>query len=110
MATGVRTTAVAVFDIAARVTAREAVSDALRVGLMPTINSMMVMGVVSLPGMMTGQILAGAEPSGAVRYQIMILFMIAASTGIATFGVVMAAYLRLFSPRHRLLLSRLTTA
>jgi len=87
--------------------ARGTVADALRVGLVPTINSMTVMGIVSLPGMMTGQILAGAAPGDAVRYQILVIFMIAACTGLATFGVIMLAWLRLFSGRHVLEVARL---
>ena len=68
----------------------------------PTVNSMLVMGIVSLPGMMTGQILAGAAPGDAVRYQIMIVFMIAATVSTATFGVTMLAYGRIFTSDHRL--------
>jgi putative ABC transport system permease protein len=86
---------------------REVVSDAIRVGMIPTINSMMVMGLVSLPGMMTGQILQGAAPAGAVRYQIVILFMIAAATALALFAVVLLGYLRLTSTDHQLRLERL---
>lgn len=83
------------------------VKEAIRVGLIPTINSMMVMGLVSLPGMMTGQILAGASPLDAVRYQIVIVFMIAAGAALGTFGVVLLAYHRLFTPDHQLRLDRL---
>jgi hypothetical protein len=43
------------------------VAEAIRVGMIPTINSMMVMGLVSLPGMMTGQILQGGAPTAAVK-------------------------------------------
>lgn len=82
--------------------ARDEIREALRVGLIPTVNSMLVMGIVSLPGMMTGQILAGADPADAVRYQIMIMFMIAATVAAATFGVTGLAYARLFTPDHRL--------
>ena len=64
-------------------------------------------GVVSLPGMMTGQILAGAAPGDAARYQMLVMFMITACVGLATFGVVMLAWLRLFSSRHELRLDRL---
>lgn len=87
--------------------AHEHIRDAMRVGLIPTINSMMVMGVVSLPGMMTGQILAGAEPGDAVRYQIVIMFMIASAAALGAFGVVFFAYRRLFDHHHRLRLDRL---
>jgi UDP-glucose/iron transport system permease protein len=82
--------------------AREDIQEAMRVGLIPTVNSMLVMGVVSLPGMMTGQLLAGAAPGGAVRYQVLIMFMIAASVALATFGTTMLAYLRVFTADHRL--------
>jgi putative ABC transport system permease protein len=63
-----------------REAARGPLRDALRTGLIPTINSMAVMGVVSLPGMMTGQILAGADPATAVRYQLVIMCVITCAT------------------------------
>ena len=86
---------------------RAVVRDAIRVAMIPTINSMMVMGLVSLPGMMTGQILQGAAPAAAVRYQIVILFMIASATALGVFGVVGLAYGRLTSADHQLRLDRL---
>jgi putative ABC transport system permease protein len=86
---------------------REVVREAVRIGMIPTINSMMVMGLVSLPGMMTGQILQGAAPAAAVRYQIVILFMIAAGTALGVVGVVLLGYLRLTSREHQLRLDRL---
>lgn len=84
------------------------IAEAMRVGMIPTINAMMVMGVVSLPGMMTGQILAGAAPADAVRYQIVIVFMIASAAALGALGVTLLAYRRLFSPSHRLRIDRLT--
>lgn len=87
--------------------AHRQVQEAIRVGMIPTINSMMVMGLVSLPGMMTGQILAGANPIDAVRYQIVITFMIAAGAALGIFGVVLLAYRRLLSPDHQLRLDYL---
>ena len=66
---------------------REPVQRAVRRGIIPIVNAMMVAGIVSLPGMMTGQILAGAEPVEAVKYQLLILFLIAASTSLACLGV-----------------------
>jgi len=87
--------------------AHELVRDALRVGMIPTINSMMVMGIVSLPGMMTGQILAGAAPADAVRYQIVIAFMIAAAAALGGSAVTLLAFRRLFDTRHRLRSDRL---
>jgi putative ABC transport system permease protein len=85
-------------------------NDALRTGMIPTINSMMVMGVVSLPGMMTGQLLAGAAPADAVRYQIVIMFMIAAATALGTLGVILLAFRRLFNTQHQLCAERLQPA
>ena len=54
--------------------------DSLRTALMPIINAMSATGLVALPGMMTGQILAGADPMDAVKYQLLILFLIAGGT------------------------------
>jgi putative ABC transport system permease protein len=62
--------------------AQQSIQEAVRTGMIPTINQMMVMGTVSLPGMMTGQIIAGANPTDAVRYQIVLIFAIAAGTGL----------------------------
>jgi len=58
--------------------------ESMRAGMIPIINSMAAAGIVSLPGMMTGQILSGTEPVEAVKYQILIMFMVTAGTG---FGV-----------------------
>lgn len=87
--------------------AHQSVQEALRTGMIPTINSMMVMGTVSLPGMMTGQIIAGASPTDAVRYQIVLIFAIAAGTGLATIGIVLLGFRSLFSAQHQLRLDRL---
>ena len=80
---------------------------AVRVGMVPTINTMMVAGLVSLPGMMTGQIIAGQDPSQAARYQIMIMFLMAAGTALGTFSVVLLGYRRLFTADHQFLPDRL---
>jgi putative ABC transport system permease protein len=87
--------------------AHKPIQEALRTGMIPTINSMLVMGLVSLPGMMTGQILAGASPLDAVRYQIVIIFMIASGTALATIAVVLLTFQALFSQEHQLRLERL---
>ena len=83
--------------------ARPFVANAIRTGMVPIINSMMVVGLVSLPGMMTGQILAGTEPMDAVRYQIVIMFLIAAGTALGTTSAVLLGYRRLFNRRHQFL-------
>ena len=86
---------------------RPVMREALRTGLMPMINGMAATGVVSLPGMMTGQILAGVEPVIAVKYQLLIMFLI---TGATAIGVLIAIFLgvrRLGDERQRLRLDRL---
>ena len=83
--------------------------ESIRAGMIPIINAMATAGIVSLPGMMTGQILAGAPPVEAVKYQILIMFLIAAGTG---FGVMAALWMTshyLFDNRHRLHLNVLTS-
>ncbi|ATJ83242.1 ABC transporter permease [Halomonas beimenensis] len=90
---------------------REAIGDlrreAMRSGLTPVINAMAAAGVVSLPGMMTGQILAGTAPALAVKYQILIMFTITLGTGFGTLAAVALASRRLFDGRERLRLERL---
>ncbi len=81
--------------------------ESARSGLMPMINAMAASGVVSLPGMMTGQILAGADPVEAVKYQILIMFLISAGTGFGTLAAVWLGSRRLFDERERLRLDRL---
>jgi len=87
--------------------AREAVAHAVRTGLVPIVNSMMVVGIVSLPGMMTGQLLSGTSPIEAVKYQIVIMFLIASGTGLGTVGIVLLGYRRLFNARHQFLYGKL---
>jgi putative ABC transport system permease protein len=89
----------------------QAISDyrrqAVRSGMIPIINAMAAAGIVSLPGMMTGQILAGALPVDAVKYQILIMFLISAGTGLGTLAAVSLGSRRLFDERQRLSLDRL---
>lgn len=62
---------------------------AMAAALIPTVNGLMTVGIVSLPGMMTGQILAGESPLLAVRYQIVVMFMLAGATAMTTVMVVL---------------------
>ena len=82
-------------------------SDSMRAGLIPTLNMLAAAGVISLPGMMTGQILAGSPPIEAVKYQILIMFLIAAATGFGSLVAVQLGARRLFDARDRLRLDRL---
>jgi putative ABC transport system permease protein len=81
--------------------AHGALQQAVRTGMIPTINSMMVIGIVSIPGMMTGQLLAGVDPFQAGMYQMMIMFLIAGGATLGTVGVVLLSYRRLFTPDHQ---------
>ncbi|MBD3640236.1 MAG: iron export ABC transporter permease subunit FetB [Marinobacter sp.] len=90
---------------------REAVEDirkdAMRGGMMPSINAMAAAGIVSLPGMMTGQILAGSPPAVAVKYQILVMLIITVGTGFGALMAVSWGSRRLFDERERLRLDRL---
>lgn len=81
-----------------------------RSAMIPTINSMAAAGLVSLPGMMTGQILGGNPPLEAVKYQILIMFTISAGTGFGALIAVWAGARHLFDDRHRLRLDRFQTS
>ena len=83
------------------------VREAMRAGLMPIINAMSAAGIISLPGMMTGQILAGVDPTEAVKYQILIMFLLAGTTSIGALIAVMATSWRLGDERDRLRLDRM---
>lgn len=88
--------------------AQDPVRRSVRTGMIPIINSMMVVGIVSIPGMMTGQLLAGVDPLDAVEYQIVIMFLIASGTALGTVGVVLLGYRRLFNERHQFLFHRIS--
>ncbi len=81
--------------------------ESIRSGMIPIINAMAVAGIVSLPGMMTGQILAGNPPLEAVKYQILIMFLISGGTGFGTMFAVWLGSRRLFDDRQRLCLDRI---
>ncbi|MFE8070293.1 iron export ABC transporter permease subunit FetB [Marinobacteraceae bacterium S3BR75-40.1] len=77
-------------------------ASALRAALIPTINAMSAAGIVALPGMMTGQILAGSPPALAVKYQILIFLLIAASAGMGALIAIALGVRGLFDDRDRL--------
>ncbi len=83
------------------------IRDALRTGMMPLINAMAASGIVSLPGMMTGQILSGVDPVEATKYQLMIMFLLGGATAMGVLLAVFGAFYRLTDERHRLRLDRL---
>jgi putative ABC transport system permease protein len=87
---------------------RATVQHAVRTGMIPLINMMMVVGLVSLPGMMTGQILSGTKPIDAVKYQIVVMFLVAAATALGTVSVTLLGFRRLFNADHQFLADRLS--
>jgi putative ABC transport system permease protein len=74
----------------------------IRAGMIPSINALMTVGLVSLPGMMTGQILSGTAPGDAVRYQIVVMLMLVASTTIGATLVTYVVRRRCFTRAHQL--------
>lgn len=94
-------------------TAREAfrpiAQRAMRTAMLPVVNAMAVIGLVTLPGMMTGNILAGADPTDAAKLQIMIMFAISAASGLGAFAAVTGGLRLLSDDRQRLRLDRLAT-
>jgi len=86
---------------------REASQDILRgaikAGMIPSINSLMAVGLVSLPGMMTGQILSGTDPMTAIRYQIIVMLMLVASTSLGALIITNLVRRRCFSKAQRLI-------
>lgn len=89
---------------------RPFIRQAMRAGFMPSINAMAAIGVVSLPGMMTGQILSGVDPNEAVKYQLMVMFLIAGATGLAVILATLGSARTLSDDRDRLRIDRLRKA
>ena len=80
-----------------KLAAEPAVSSAFRAALIPSVNAMAAMGLVFLPGMMTGQILSGTEPLIAVKYQIAIMCVITGSVALTTFMILRFGYRSYFT-------------
>ena len=76
--------------------------ESIKLAVMPTIDSAKTLGIVSLPGMMTGLILGGASPIIAIKYQIMVTFMIVSASFISTLAAVYLSYRSFFNKRAQL--------
>lgn len=79
------------------------IRESIRTGMLPTIDSAKTLGIVALPGMMTGLILAGTSPIYAIRYQIMVTFMLMSTTAISTFVACYLSYRSFFNKRKQLI-------
>ncbi len=77
---------------------REAFRRAARAALTPTINAMLIVGIVKLPGVMTGQMLGGSLPLAAAKYQIVIMFMLAFADGVTALAVLLVIRRLAFTP------------
>ena len=86
---------------------RPIVVAAIRRGMVPLINQMSAAGIVTLPGIMTGQILAGMDPLDAVKYQILLMFLLAGASGLVAVTIAILAARRFTDDRQRLRLDRL---
>jgi putative ABC transport system permease protein len=84
-------------------------AQAIRMALIPTINVMSAAGLVTMPGIMTGQLLAGMDPVDAAKYQILLMFLIVGGNCLGAYAAVHFAIHRLIDQRDRLRLDRLTS-
>lgn len=82
--------------------------EAMRRGMLPVVNQMSAAGIITLPGIMTGQILAGLDPVEAVKYQILLMFLLAGASGLTSLVVGYGAMRLLSDDRQRLRLDRLS--
>lgn len=82
----------------------EIIRDSIKTGMLPTIDSAKTLGIVSLPGMMTGLILAGSSPMEAIKYQIMVTFMLLSTTSISSFIACYLSYRSFFNSRKQLII------
>ena len=80
------------------------VNSAIATALLPTLNSMLGLGIISLPGMMTGQILSGTMPMTAILYQIAIMISISAVVCLAVFCALFFGYRTLYNERSQMLI------
>lgn len=80
------------------------VNQALETALLPTLNSMVGMGIVALPGMMTGQILSGTMPMTSILYQIAIMVAMCTVVCLSVFGALYLGYKSLYNERNQILL------
>jgi putative ABC transport system permease protein len=83
------------------------VRNAIRRGMLPVANQMSAAGIITLPGIMTGQLLAGMDPMEAVKYQILLMFLLAGASGLAATGAALLAVRALSDERQRLRVDRM---
>ncbi len=77
---------------------------AFRAGMMPTLNAMTTVGIVSIPGMMTGQVLAGVDPMTGAGYQIVVMLMLSAATASGAVIALVISFRQAFDREQRLVI------
>ncbi|MDI9512323.1 MAG: iron export ABC transporter permease subunit FetB [Eubacteriales bacterium] len=87
-----------------KIAAKDIVNSAFDSAILPTINSMLGMGIVFLPGMMTGQILSGTSPLTAIEYQIAIMLSILGSVALTVVIFVQLGYKSFFNSEDQLII------
>lgn len=85
-----------------KLASKDIIRDSIRVAMLPTLDSAKTLGIVALPGMMTGLILAGTSPLIAIKFQIMVTFMILASSSVATIISTYLSYKSFFNERKQI--------
>ncbi|MBE4854026.1 iron export ABC transporter permease subunit FetB [Enterobacter cloacae complex sp. P40RS] len=90
-----------------KVASAQLIRDSIRSSLIPTVDSAKTVGLVSLPGMMSGLIFAGIDPVKAIKYQIMVTFMLLATASLSTIVACYLTYRKFYNSRHQLVASSL---
>jgi len=85
-----------------KLASEDIIRESIKSGMQPTIDSIKTLGLVALPGMMSGLIIAGVDPVKAIKYQIMVTFMLLASTSIGSFISCYLAYKQFYNEQKQL--------
>lgn len=83
------------------------IRESIRASLIPTVDSAKTVGLVSLPGMMSGLIFAGIDPVKAIKYQIMVTFMLLSTASLSTIIACYLTYRKFYNERHQLVVTQL---
>jgi len=89
---------------------RPVAREALRLALTPTVNQMSVIGLISIPGMMTGSILGGSSVTQAARLQMVIIFMLSASVALASIIATVIALSIVVDSEHRIRVDKIDSS
>lgn len=85
-----------------KVASRRIIADTIRTAMIPTVDAAKTVGLVSLPGMMSGLIFAGVDPLKAIKYQIMVTFMLIGTASLSTIIAVYLSYRQFYNARAQL--------